>query len=317
MPIFELDQKNLVPYKRQAIASGIYEFEIEQLLWDNLEELTGDNLFRVARQVILPAGGKPDVLALDASGRVVVIEVKRDVDRGQLAQTLEYAGWARNTNLDELAGMYHGGAGAFWDDWREFTDSASPVLVQKDPRLVLVARSFDKRTFEALQFLLQHNLPIQLLKVAFYIDDAQNRILNVEWESEPEAAWSDLAGNPGSDGVGSGLAAHLEVTLADVAAGMDTPVDLVWRRPKKGQEFFATLLAGGRIRLEDGREFKSPSGAAMAVAEVVSYDGWYAWRTTGNGKKLDEYRHEKAAAAPDSQRAGTPETFVAPGDQGR
>jgi len=85
----------------------------------------------VARQVILPAGGKPDVLALDATGRVVVIEVKRDVDRGQLAQTLDYAGWARNTNLDELAGMYHGGAAAFWDDWREFTDSASPVLVQK------------------------------------------------------------------------------------------------------------------------------------------------------------------------------------------
>ena len=297
MPIFELDQKSLVPYKRQSIASGVYESEIEQLLWDNLEELTGDNLFRVARQVVLPAGGKPDVLALDTTGRVVVIEVKRDVDRGQLAQTLEYAGWARNTNLDELAGMYHGGAGTFWDDWREFTDSASPVLVQKDPRLVLVARSFDKRTFEALQFLLQHNLPIQLLKVAFYIDDAQNRILNVEWESEPEAAWSDPDDSGGSTSGGGGPAAHLEVTLADVAATISTPADLVWKRPKKGQEFHATLLPGGSIRLADGREFKSPSGAAMAVAEVVSYDGWYAWRTTSNGKKLDEYRHELAAVA--------------------
>ena len=294
MPIFELDQKSLVPYKRQSIASGVYESEIEQLLWDNLEELTGDNLFRVARQVILPAGGKPDVLALDATGRVVVIEVKRDVDRGQLAQTLEYAGWARGTNLDELAGMYHGGAGSFWDDWREFTDSPTPVLVQKDPRLVLVARTFDKRTFEALQFLLQHKLPIQLLKVAFYVDDAKNRILNVEWESEPEAAWSDLSDNGGS--TSGGPAAHLEVTLADVAATLDTPTSLIWKRPKKGQEFHAMLLKDGIIRLADGREFKSPSGAAMAVAEVVSYDGWYAWRTE-TGKKLDAYRHELAASA--------------------
>ncbi len=49
MPIFELDQTNLVPYKRQAIASGVYDSETGQLLWDNLEELTGDNLFRLAR----------------------------------------------------------------------------------------------------------------------------------------------------------------------------------------------------------------------------------------------------------------------------
>ena len=144
--------------------------------------------------------------------------------------------------------------------------------------------------------MLQHNLPIQLLKVAFYIDDAQNRILNVEWESEPEAAWSDQDDSGGSTSGGGGPAAHLEVTLADVAATLSTPAGLVWKRPKKGQEFHATLLPGGSIRLEDGREFKSPSGAAMAVAEVVSYDGWYAWRTTVNGKKL-EYRHELAAVA--------------------
>ncbi len=105
MPIFQMDQNALVPFKRQAIASGVYEHGIELLLWDNLEELTGDNLFRVARQAILPAGGKPDIVALDETGRVVVIEVKRDVDRGQLAQTLEYAGWARTTNLDQLAGL--------------------------------------------------------------------------------------------------------------------------------------------------------------------------------------------------------------------
>lgn len=63
-----------------------------------------------------------------------MIEVKRDVDRAQLAQTLEYAGWARTTNLDELAGLYHGGPVKFWDDWPEFTKSVGPVLVQRDPR---------------------------------------------------------------------------------------------------------------------------------------------------------------------------------------
>lgn len=130
---------------------------------NNLEDLTGDNLFRVARQAKLPGGGVRDVIALDSVGRVVVIEVKCDVDPVQLAQALEYAGWARSTNLDELAGMYHGGPEFFLEDWREFTSTPTPQRVQRDPRLVLVARSFDGRTRRALAFLVQHGLPVQVL----------------------------------------------------------------------------------------------------------------------------------------------------------
>jgi hypothetical protein len=304
VPIFELDQQSLIPFRRQAITAGVYEAEIESLLWDNLEEITGDNLFRVARQATLPSGGRPDVIALDVTGRVVVIEVKRDVDRNQLAQSLEYAGWARNTSLDELAGIYYGGAAGFWDDWKEFTGSDTPVLVQGNPRLVLVARSFDGRTFHALEFLLQHRLPVQVLKVAFYIDDTDRRFLNVEWESEPEAApraVATVSPPDGADIVGEvpevEKADFRQVSLADVLPLIDTPAALVWRRPRKGQRFEATLLESGRIRLADGREFRTPSAAAMAAADVVSYDGWYAWRLGEDGPSLNDFRHRVADAS--------------------
>ena len=122
--------------------ADLYEEEIEGLLWSNLEEFTGDTLYPIARRAKLPSGGIPDVVALDKSGRVVVFEVKRDIDRKQLAQCLEYAGWARQTNLDELAGMYHDGSSAFWEGWQEFTESSTPVVVNPHPRLVLVARDF-------------------------------------------------------------------------------------------------------------------------------------------------------------------------------
>lgn len=298
MPIFDLSADGLVPIMRQAINSGVYEREIEDLLWNNIEEITGDNLFRLARQPYLPGGGRPDVLALDKTGRVVVIEVKRAVDRSQLAQALEYAGWARRSNLDELAGLYHGGANNFWDDWKEFTESETLVRVNTDSRLVLVARTFDSRTAEALGFLTTHGVPIQLLRVSFYIDEVARRFLNVELESEPEASPVRLpaASEDAEDHLPANQLDFREISLVQVSRTLTCPVDLVWTRPRKGDQFAAVLGADGRITLSDGRVFVSPSGAAMAAAEVVSYDGWYAWRLP-DGRSLNDLRHSIADAS--------------------
>ena len=101
MALFRIEQEGqgLVPFAQYAAGDGLYEREVEDLLWDNLEEVLGRTLFRVARQAHLPHVGIPDILALDETGRIVVIEVKRDVDRQLLSQSLEYAGWARESNL--------------------------------------------------------------------------------------------------------------------------------------------------------------------------------------------------------------------------
>ena len=141
MPLFEVDgTSELVPFRRLRGGSDLYEREIEDLLWANLDEFTGESLFPVARQPSISTGGVPDIVALDGQGNVTVLEIKRDVDRGQLAQCLEYAGWARTTSLDELACIYHRGQAAFFGDWQSFTESATPIVLTRRPRLLLVAR---------------------------------------------------------------------------------------------------------------------------------------------------------------------------------
>lgn len=79
-----MDQGNLLPFKREAIAAGVYEQEIEDLLWDNL----GTHRRH-------PPPATPRVGCRHRG--------KRDVVRNQLAQALEYASWPRRTNLDVLA----------------------------------------------------------------------------------------------------------------------------------------------------------------------------------------------------------------------
>jgi hypothetical protein len=123
-----------------------------------------------------------------------VIEVKRDVDRGQLAQCLEYAGWARTTNLDELAGLYHAGSDTFWSDWQDFTESSVPVRVLRSPRLILVARDFHGRTGSAFEFLVENNLPVRLIRVSLYEDAQKRRFVDVEGEHEPALASAGTTG---------------------------------------------------------------------------------------------------------------------------
>src|SRR6266851_202132 len=134
MPLYEVDNAGeLVPFRRLRGGAELYEREIEDLVWANPEEIVGETLFLIQRQPSLQSGGRPDIVALDRDARVVVIEVKREFDRGQLAQCLEYAGWAQRTNLDELAQMYRHGADRFFSDWQEFTDSAVPAIVNPSP----------------------------------------------------------------------------------------------------------------------------------------------------------------------------------------
>ena len=80
MPIFRADGPQLVSLTRVSPGPDLYEKEIEQHLWDNLEAFTGTDLSPVSRQPRVRTGTTtliPDVVALDAAGRVVIFEVKR------------------------------------------------------------------------------------------------------------------------------------------------------------------------------------------------------------------------------------------------
>jgi len=291
MPLFEVEEAGtLVPFRQLLGGAELYEAEIEDLLWSNLEEFTGEALFRIRRQPTLTGGGRPDVVTLDRQGAVVVIEVKRDVDRGQLAQCLEYAGWARTTNLDELAGLYHAGADKFWSDWQDFTESSVPVRVLRSPRLILVARDFHGRTGSAFEFLVENNLPVRLIRVSLYEDAQKRRFVDVEGEHQPDFA---SAGSRGGETAVPTTIDGRRVRLTDLLdSGLVSPgTPLIWERRRLGQTYRAWLTDNGSIQLEDGRSFSSPSRAAMEAAGVPSYDGWYAWRVDAlDGKLLHDIR---------------------------
>lgn len=302
MPLFEIrSAEELTPFRQLHGGSELYEREIEELFWNNSDDFIGEPLFRIRRQASIGSGGKPDIVALDRNAHVVVIEIKRDVDRSQLAQCLEYAGWARTTNLDEIATIYVRGPEEFFKDWQEFTESSAPVRISQPPRLVLVARDFHGRTASAFEFLVESGLPVTLIRVSIYEDQQGRRFLDVEGEHEPEIAIQEATVGSARRGEGTRRVFHA-VRLTDLLdAGLITPgQSLIWERPRLGKVYRATVLDNGGIQTEDGRVFSSPSAAAQHAGNVIASDGWYAWRLDDAEKqflhKLREKYVERARA---------------------
>jgi hypothetical protein len=295
MPIFEIRDDGLHPFTRLRPGPDLYESEIETLAWGDLEAFTGESLFAVARQPRIAGGGIPDIVALDGAGRVVVIEVKRDVDRGQLAQCLEYAGWARLTSLDEIASLYsrtptHRGPEHFFRDWQDFTETATPVMITPQPRLYLIARDFEGRTRSALDFLRENSLPVEVIPVTVYEDPLGHRIVNIDADHEPThpPVGPSGPGSPKEQLTVDGKRVTVIELIEDGLLQPPEPVEFV--RPRLGRSYTATIQADGSFVLADGSSHASPSLAAMTAADVVSYDGWHAWRVQRLGTKLHDLR---------------------------
>jgi hypothetical protein len=296
VPLYEIDTAgDLVPFRRLRGGAVLYEREIEDLAWENSEEIVGETLFLVQRQPTLQQGGRPDIVALDRDARVVVIEVKREFDRSQLAQCLEYAGWARRTNLDELAQMYRHGAERFFGDWQVFTGSDVPAIVNPLPRLILIAGSFHGRTESAVDFLIENRLPVKVVPVTIYEDQQGRRFVDIEGEHEPDFTTVEHV-----EVIDHTKIEGRRVRITDLLdAGLLVAGDVLrWTRPQLGQEFETTVTEAGTLVAPDGRTFTSPSRAAIDLAEVPAYDGWHAWRVERlDGKLLDDLRRELALSA--------------------
>lgn len=208
--------------------------------------------------------------------------MKQDVDRKQLAKCLEYAGWARQTSLDEVASMCHGGADEFFASWAEFTETSAPRLITQPPQLVLVARDFDERTDSALAFLTENNLPVTVLRVTIYEDDAHRRFVEIDADHDLE----NVSGGEPAASSGRRKPTRYEidgrrVQVSDLLdAGLLEPEQtLTWVRPRIGATYKAVITAEGALRLPSGAAYSSPSRAAIEAAEVPAVDGWEAWRT--------------------------------------
>lgn len=175
--LFKVEAKeNSTTSRIQHSTEELTEHELEELLHNNPTLLTGDKLLYVGRQVQTHTGKQLDLLAVDAEGRFVVVELKRGVaPREIIAQILDYTSWLDKLSereKEEIAKAHfkkyklphktlHGA-------FRSVFGIEPQMVIGDEIVSILFAASFSPDVISPAKYLYEKGVPIQCVEFQFF-----------------------------------------------------------------------------------------------------------------------------------------------------
>jgi hypothetical protein len=155
-------------------------------------------LLVIGRQVNTALGGTIDLLALDADGSTVIVELKRaPTPRDLVAQVIEYAAWVAGLSHDEVGSMaehylaQRPSRPSLAEAWgqtfanQDGEEDAPPELpagvrLNGRQRLIVVAEGANERILTVARYLRSAGVDITVLDYAYYRTGSGEELLNVE-----------------------------------------------------------------------------------------------------------------------------------------
>lgn len=168
MPLFEVDaQRPLLVQSDRSPAAGApgVGTTAHRVVDSHIDGLLGEQIFPVSPGV---GPDEPHLLALDATGSPVIVELVADLDRSALTRALDHAGAAGRLTRGALAERYHGGPSAFHRDVAAFYDSVPITRSQpgrSSARLIIICQEASEEILNAVDFLRQPTMPVEVLKM--------------------------------------------------------------------------------------------------------------------------------------------------------
>ncbi|MEO6043029.1 MAG: endonuclease NucS domain-containing protein [Tepidiformaceae bacterium] len=143
------------PARLQA-GSVDLEKHLEDWLVDDID-IVADDVLVISRQPVTTWGSKLDLLAIDAQGNLVVIELKRNQTlRDTVAQAIEYAAWVAGLTYEEireLAKTYFGSDDQLDLRFQQRFAADLPETLNLGQRLMVVAPQIDSVTETVINYL--------------------------------------------------------------------------------------------------------------------------------------------------------------------
>jgi hypothetical protein len=166
---------------------------LEDLIFKDISILS-DGWMLIGRQVRTDYDKRIDLLAIDASGSLIIIELKRHkTPRDVVAQTIDYASWILNLEADKIAKIYSDFCNQLslpnisLDEAFEqrFGAPLSEEDLNSSHQMVVVASELDASTERIIQYLNDHaNVAVNAVFFKVFRDGG-NQYLSRAWMIDP------------------------------------------------------------------------------------------------------------------------------------
>ena len=168
------------------------ESQLEDLI-ELKPEVIDPELMIIGRQVQTPNRGRIDLLALDATGSIVIIELKRDkTPRDVTAQALDYASWAVNIESDAILEIYTNYKNetepnaSLREAFRnKFNQELEEQNLNQNHQIIIVASEMDSSTERIIDYLNQYDIPINIIFFKVYSHNEQ-QLISRAWFLDPQ-----------------------------------------------------------------------------------------------------------------------------------
>lgn len=168
------------------------ENELEEMICQDVSILH-DQWLPIGRQVVTAHGGKIDILAIDETGNLVVIELKRNkTPREVITQAIDYASWVKTLDSAKIANIYKKyskGINARFDSLDDalrdkFGITFGDDEINQGHQIVVVASEMDLSTERIVMYLNDYDIPINTVFFNVF-RDGENRYLSRAWLIDP------------------------------------------------------------------------------------------------------------------------------------
>ena len=184
------------------------ESALQQMIADDIS-MVDPRLMVIGREVMTEYGGRVDVLAIDADGNLIAIELKRNrTPRDVVAQVLDYGSWVRRLTADEIAEKFIDYQERFLKvDTPKSIDNALRERFDRIPdsfnsshSLIIVAGSLDPSTERIVTYLMEeYGVEINVVFFRIFEDD-ERQYLTRAWLRDPNGSSSETTHFPSLSG---------------------------------------------------------------------------------------------------------------------
>lgn len=168
------------------------ENELEDMICQDMGILY-ENWLPIGRQVVTEFGGKIDVMAIDESGNLVVIELKKNkTPREVITQAIDYASWVKKLDSSKIASIYNKYSNGLTHRFESLDEALKEKFgyafdedeINNGHQIVIVASEMDLSTERIVMYLNDYEIPINTVFFNVF-RDGDSRYLSRAWLIDP------------------------------------------------------------------------------------------------------------------------------------